>query len=293
MFKGSCVALVTPMHEDGRIDFTALEALINWHIQEGTTAIVACGTTGESVTLSHEEQQKIIQKTLEVVKGRIPVIAGTGTNATQKVIELCREAKVLGVSACLVVTPYYNKPTQEGLYRHYAAIAEAVDIPIILYNVPGRTAVDLLPDTVVKLSKIKNIIGIKEATGDIGRLKELKERCRKDFLFYSGDDATSMEFMLGGGHGVISVTSNVVPGIMQKMCEAAIAGQAVKAKSINETLALVHKRLMIESNPIPVKWALNAMGRIAKGIRLPLTPLSEIHIPSVREALIQAGVLNA
>lgn len=293
MFKGSCVALVTPMHEDGRIDFTALEALINWHIQEGTAAIVACGTTGESVTLSHEEQQKVIQKTLEVVKGRIPVIAGTGTNATQKVIELCREAKGLGVSGCLVVTPYYNKPTQEGLYRHYAAIAEAVDIPILLYNVPGRTAVDLLPDTVVKLSKIKNIVGIKEATGDIGRLKELRERCRKDFLFYSGDDATAMEFMLEGGDGVISVTSNVVPGIMQKMCEAAIAKQAAKAKGINEALALVHKRLMIESNPIPVKWALNAMGRIAKGIRLPLTPLSEIHIPSVREALIQAGVLNA
>ncbi|MFO1259265.1 MAG: 4-hydroxy-tetrahydrodipicolinate synthase [Gammaproteobacteria bacterium] len=293
MFKGSCVALVTPMHEDGRIDFSALEALVNWHIQEGTAAIVACGTTGESVTLSHDEQQKVIQKTLEVAKGRIPVIAGTGTNATQKVIELCREAKSLGVSGCLIVTPYYNKPTQEGLYRHYAAIAEAVDIPIILYNVPGRTAVDLLPDTVVKLSKIENIVGIKEATGDIDRLRELRERCRKDFLFYSGDDATSLEFMLEGGHGVISVTSNVVPGIMQKMCEAAIAGQAAKAKSMNETLALVHKRLMIESNPIPVKWALNAMGRIAKGIRLPLTPLSEIHIPSVREALIQAGVLNA
>jgi 4-hydroxy-tetrahydrodipicolinate synthase len=292
MFKGSCVALVTPMQEDGSIDFVALEALVEWHIQEGTAAIVACGTTGESVTLTQDEQQKIIQKTLEIAKGRIPIIAGTGSNSTQKVIELCEEARQLGVAACLVVTPYYNKPTQEGLYRHYAAVAEAVDIPIILYNVPGRTAVDLLPETVVRLSKINTIIGIKEATGDLGRLNELKGRCRKDFLFYSGDDATALEFMLQGGHGVISVTANIVPGMMQKMCDAALIGQVAKAKSLNAVLALVHKRLMIESNPIPVKWALNAMGRIAQGIRLPLTPLSEIHIPSVREALIQAGVLN-
>lgn len=292
MFKGSCVALVTPMQEDGSIDFVALEALVEWHIQEGTAAIVACGTTGESVTLTQDEQKKIIQKTLEIAKGRVPVIAGTGTNSTQKVIELCEEARQLGVAACLVVTPYYNKPTQEGLYRHYAAVAEAVDIPIILYNVPGRTAVDLLPETVVRLSKINTIIGIKEATGDLGRLNELKGRCRKDFLFYSGDDATALEFMLQGGHGVISVTANIVPGMMQKMCDAALIGQVAKAKSLNAVLALVHKRLMIESNPIPVKWALNAMGRIAQGIRLPLTPLSEIHIPSVREALIQAGVLN-
>lgn len=290
MFRGSMVALVTPMTDDGAIDEKALESLIEFHIENGTDAIVAVGTTGESATLDEEEHCYVIRHVVKTVAGRIPVIAGTGSNSTSEAITLTRCAKEAGADACLLVTPYYNKPTQEGLYLHHKAIAEAVDIPQILYNVPGRTAVDMQTETVVRLSKIPNIVGIKEATGDIQRARDILAGVDEGFDIYSGDDATSVDFLLAGGHGVISVTTNVAPKAMHEMCTAALAGDKEAASSINNKLMALHQDLFLEANPIPVKWALHAMGMIGTGIRLPLTVLSETHHEKILAALKQADV---
>ena len=290
MFRGSMVALVTPMTDDGAIDEKALNSLIEFHIENGTDAIVAVGTTGESATLDEEEHCYVIRHVVKTVAGRIPVIAGTGSNSTTEAIELTRCAKEAGADACLLVTPYYNKPTQEGLYLHHKAIAEAVDIPQILYNVPGRTAVDMQTETVVRLSKIPNIIGIKEATGDIQRARDILAAVSADFDIYSGDDATGMDFMLAGGHGVISVTTNVAPKAMHDMCVAALGGDKAAASTINNKLMGLHQDLFLEANPIPVKWALHAIGKIGTGIRLPLTVLSETYHGKIRAALKQADV---
>ncbi len=290
MFHGSMVALVTPMRADGALDLPALRRLIDFHVEQGTRAIVAVGTTGESATLDMEEHCEVIRRSVEHAANRLPVIAGTGANSTTEAIELTRCAEAAGADACLLVTPYYNKPTQEGLYRHYKAVAEAVPIPQILYNVPGRTACDLLPETVARLAPIPNIVGLKEATGNLERLEDILRRCGDAVDLYSGDDATGCEFMLRGGKGVISVTSNITPRAMQDMCEAALKGEAERARAINERLMGLHRNLFIESNPIPAKWALHEMGLIDRGIRLPLTWLSEgCHAP-VREAMRQAGV---
>lgn len=291
MFRGSMVALVTPMADDGAIDEVALEKLVEFHIANGTDAIVAVGTTGESATLDEEEHCFVIRRTVQLAKGRVPVIAGTGSNSTREAIDLTRCAKEAGADACLLVTPYYNKPTQEGLYLHHKAVAEAVAIPQILYNVPGRTAVDMKNETVQRLAKVPNIIGIKDATGDIERARGLLETCGSEFEVYSGDDATAMELMLAGGHGVISVTANVAPQAMHELCMAALSGERGKAAAINDRLMALHRDLFVEANPIPVKWALHAMGMIGTGIRLPLTVLSSQFQPVIREALHKANVL--
>lgn len=290
MFHGSMVALVTPMALDGAVDEEALAALVEFHISHGTDAIVAVGTTGESATLDFDEHIHVIRRVVELSGGRIPVIAGTGANSTSEAIELTRAAMQAGADACLLVTPYYNKPTQEGLYRHFKAVAEAVPVPQILYNVPGRTAVDMLPETVVRLAEISNIVGLKDATGDLERAKELIERCGDKIDLYSGDDATAMEFILMGGKGDISVTANVAPADMHRMCEAAAAGDRAAAESVNKRLMPLHKALFLESNPIPVKWALSEMGLIQSGIRLPLTPLAEQYHEPLREAMRAAGI---
>ncbi|WP_457673271.1 4-hydroxy-tetrahydrodipicolinate synthase [Thiolapillus sp.] len=290
MMQGSMVALVTPMAQDGSIDLDAMYKLLDWHVEQGTSAIVSMGTTGESATLDEKEHCDVIRRTVEHVAGRIPVIAGTGANSTAEAISLTRCAADAGADACLLVTPYYNKPTQEGLYLHHKAIAEAVDIPQILYNVPGRTACDMLPETVARLAEIDNIVGIKEATGDLGRLERIRSLAGDDFALYSGDDATGCEFMLRGGNGVISVTTNVAPARMAQMCKAALAGDRETAEKIDADLAELHRELFLESNPIPVKWALAEMGRIQQGIRLPLTWLSgKFHQP-LRRAMIRAGI---
>lgn len=291
MISGSMVALATPMDAQGRLDWDSLSKLVDFHLREGTNAIVAVGTTGESATLDVSEHIDAIGRVVEQVKGRIPVIAGTGGNSTRESVELTREAKNIGADACLLVTPYYNKPTQEGLYRHFREIAESVDIAQILYNVPGRTACDMLPDTVVRLADVANIIGIKEATGDLARAKTLIERVPSDFLVYSGDDGTAVELMLLGGKGNISVTANVAPRLMSELCAAAIAGDADKARALNEQLMPLNKALFIESNPIPVKFALHEMGLIPEGIRLPLTWLSDACQEPVRQAMRQSGLL--
>jgi 4-hydroxy-tetrahydrodipicolinate synthase len=291
MFHGSMVALVTPMHDDGAVDVPALKRLVDFHVENGTDAIVAVGTTGESATLDMEEHCETIRIVVEHAAGRVPVIAGTGANSTTEAIELTHCAQKAGADAALLVTPYYNKPTQEGLYRHHKAIADAVPIPQILYNVPGRTAVDMLPETVERLSAISNIVGIKEATGNLDRAREILDRCGDALDLYSGDDATAVDLILMGGKGDISVTANVAPRQMHEMCAAALAGDASTARSINDRLMPLHKNLFIESNPIPVKWALQEMGMIDGGIRLPLTPLDEKHHAAVREALRAAGVL--
>ncbi|MGH8556916.1 MAG: 4-hydroxy-tetrahydrodipicolinate synthase [Methylococcales bacterium] len=290
MIQGSLVALVTPMHPDGSLDEFGLNRLIEYHIEQGSDGLVAVGTTGESATLDEDEHCVVIRQVVEKVMGRIPVIAGTGANSTREAIGLTRCAKEAGADACLLVTPYYNKPTQEGLYQHYKAVAQAVDIPQILYNVPGRTACDLLPETVARLVGIKNIAGLKEATGDLDRLSRIRELCGTDFPMYSGDDATACEFCLRGGIGVISVTANVAPALMRRMCAAAIAGDRETALDIDRSLAGLHKQLFVESNPIPAKWAVHAMGLIERGIRLPLTWLREDCHGPVREAMQEAGV---
>ena len=291
MIQGSLVALVTPMTPDGAIDEKALAELVEWHIAAGTDGIVAVGTTGESATLDEEEHCRVIRQVVALVAGRVPVIAGTGANSTTEAITLTRCAKEGGADACLLVTPYYNKPTQEGLYLHHKAIAEAVEIPQILYNVPGRTACDMLPETVARLAKVPNIVGIKEATGDLARIARIRELCGPDFAIYSGDDATGCEAMLRGANGVISVTTNVAPAAMHAMCMAALAGDRAEAERIDATLAGLHKELFIEANPIPVKWALAEMGKMGTGIRLPLTWLSEGAREPVRRAMQQAGTL--
>jgi 4-hydroxy-tetrahydrodipicolinate synthase len=291
MIQGSIVALVTPMKRDGSLDDESLSRLIEFHIEQGTDAIVAVGTTGESATLDEEEHCRVIQFVVDRVAGRIPVIAGTGANSTTEAINLTVRAKDAGADACLLVTPYYNKPTQEGLYRHYKAVADAVNIPQILYNVPGRTACDMLPATVARLAQIPNIVGIKEATGNLDRAKEIMRLCDPDFLLYSGDDATACEFCLIGGKGVISVTANVAPKLMHDMCAAAIAGNAETARGIDARLSALHRDLFIESNPIPVKWAVHDLRLIDAGIRLPLTWLSDSCHEAVRNAMRQAGVI--
>jgi len=290
MLTGSLVAIVTPMHDDGTLDFAALRSLIHWHIEQGSDGIVIVGTTGESPTVDFDEHCELIRVTVQEVAGRIPVIAGTGANSTQEAIELTAHAKELGADACLLVAPYYNRPTQEGLFQHFKAIAEAVDIPQILYNVPGRTGCDLLNDTTLRLAEIPNIIGIKDATGSIERNTDLILRAPKDFAIYTGDDASALACMLMGGHGVISVTANVAPKLMHEMCEAAFAGNLELARKINQALFLLHKRLFVEANPIPVKWVLQQMGRIGTGIRLPLTPLSSAHHEALHAAMQAADI---
>lgn len=291
MFQGSMVALVTPMGADGAVDEESLRKLVDFHVENGTDAIVAVGTTGESSTLDEREHCEVIRMVVEQVAGKVPVIAGTGANSTREAIALTRCAMEAGADACLLVTPYYNKPTQEGLYLHYKAVAEAVPIPQILYNVPGRTACDMLPETVERLSHISNIVGIKEATGNMDRGRRILELCGERLDLYSGDDATAMELMLLGGKGNVSVTANVAPKQMHELCAAAIAGDRETASAINDRLMPLHKKLFVEANPIPVKWALYEMGLIPPGIRLPLTFLSEPNRPVVREAMQAAGIL--
>jgi 4-hydroxy-tetrahydrodipicolinate synthase len=291
MITGSIVALVTPMKPDNLdVDWEALDRLVEWHIDQGTHALVAVGTTGESATLSVKEHSQVIRATVEASRGRIPIIAGTGANCTREAIELTIAAKEAGADACLLVTPYYNKPTQEGLYQHYKAIAEAVDIDQILYNVPGRTACDLLPETALRLSKIANIVGIKEATGDLERAKFLIEQAPDDFAIYSGDDHTARQLMLLGGHGDISVTANVAPKMMSQMCEAALNGHAEQALTIDSQLLPIHDAMFVESNPIPVKWAVAELGLIDHAIRLPLTKLSEVNQVQVLQSLQSAEI---
>lgn len=278
------------MHADGGIDYAALEALVEWHIACGTDAIVAMGTTGESATLDPVEHLEVIRRIIVAVRGRIPVIAGTGANSTREAIDLTTEAKQVGADACLSVTPYYNRPPQEGLYRHFKAIAEAVDLPVILYNVPGRTGCDMLPETVARLARVPNIVGVKEASGKIPRIQELLDLHMPDFAVYSGDDATACESMLMGGSGNVSVVANVVPQLMHAMCAAALSGNRATALQLNAQLQGLHKALFLQPNPIPVKWALHAMGRISEGIRLPLVPLDAAFHAEVRAALHQAEV---
>lgn len=291
MFQGSMVALITPMHEDGTLDWQALDALVDWHVEQGTDAIVAVGTTGESATLSVEEHKAAIAAVVKRVAGRIPVIAGTGANSTTEAIELTHAAKEAGADACLLVTPYYNKPTQEGLYLHHKAIAEAVDIPQILYNVPGRTACDMLPATVGRIVELANVVGIKEATGNLQRAAEVIAVCEGKASVFSGDDATAVELILLGGKGNISVTANVAPAQMSAMCREALAGNADEARAINAGVSELHKVLFVESNPIPVKWAVAEMGKCTQGIRLPLTKLSTQYHDQVRQCLKSCGVL--
>jgi 4-hydroxy-tetrahydrodipicolinate synthase len=291
MIQGSIVALVTPMFENGAVDKESLKKLVEFHIEESTDALVAVGTTGESATLNEEEHCDVIASIIAFVDGRIPVIAGTGANSTAEAIHLTQRAKELGADACLLVTPYYNKPTQEGLFLHYQAINDAVDIPQILYNVPGRTACDMLPETVGRLSKLKNIVGVKEATGDLSRVQKIRDLCGPDFALYTGDDATSCEFCLMGGNGSITVTGNVAPKLVHQMLAAAMAGDAETARAIDEKLIGLHKTLFIQSNPIPVKWAVAEMGLMPRGIRLPLTWLTQDCYDAVRDAMRQAGAI--
>jgi 4-hydroxy-tetrahydrodipicolinate synthase len=290
MLKGSLVAIVSPMFEDGSLDLAALRRLIDWHIAEGTDGIVVVGTTGESPTVDFEEHCQLIKTTVEHVAGRAPVIAGTGANSTSEAMELQAFARKAGADLCLSVVPYYNKPTQEGLYRHFKAIAEAVDIPMIMYNVPSRTVCDMQNDTALRLAQVPNIVGIKDATANLERGADLIRRAPKGLAIYSGDDATTLALLLIGGDGVISVTANVAPGLMHEMCTAAFAGDLPKARAINNKLLGLHRHLFVEGNPIPVKWVLEEMGMIEGGIRLPLTPLSSSFHDLLRGALEQAGI---
>ena len=292
MISGSLVALVTPMLPNGELDWQRLHDLVDFHLEQGTDGIVAVGTTGESATVTLEEHSQILKRVVDQVKGRIPVIAGTGGNATLEAVHLTAEAKACGADACLLVTPYYNKPTQEGLFRHFETIARSVAIPQILYNVPGRTGVDLLNETVDRLAVIDNIIAIKDATGDLERGRELIARCADRMTILSGDDATAAELILMGGKGDISVTANVVPAAMHRLCALALAGRADEARALNKQLMPLHTKLFIESNPIPVKFALQEMGLIDGGIRLPLTALDPACHQDIREALAECGVVS-
>jgi len=290
-FIGSNVALITPMFDDGTVDYESLNNLIDFHIDAGTSSIVSVGTTGESATLGVKEHLKIIDHTVKYAAKRIPIIAGTGANSTSEAIELTQEALNLGVDACLLVTPYYNKPTQEGLFQHFKLIAESVNINQILYNVPGRTAVDMSVEIISRLSEIPNIIGIKDATGDLSVIKQLVAKCPEDFLLLTGDDATAVDFLIMGGHGGISVTANIVPKELQKVYLLAISGQSELAKDLNTRLEGLHKNLFLEANPIPVKWALNQMGKCAKGIRLPLLTLSKEYQLTLINDLKELGLV--
>ena len=291
MITGSIVAIVTPMHEDGSLDLAAFRALIDFHIDAGTDAIVVVGTTGESPTVNVEEHELLIAEAVKHANRRVPIIAGTGANSTKEAIELATFSRKAGADASLTVVPYYNKPTQEGLYRHFKAIAEAVDMPHILYNVPGRTGCDLLNDTVLRLAEIPNIVGIKDATGGIERGSDLLQRAPKDFAVYSGDDASTLALLLLGAHGTISVTANVAPKLMHEMCAAALRGEVARAREINFQLLGLHRKLFVEANPIPVKWAVARMGKMKNVLRLPLTPLSSAAQPQVEAAMRQAGVI--
>lgn len=292
MIKGSMVAIVTPMLADGSLDLVAFRALLDFHIEQGTDAIVVVGTTGESPTVNVTEHETLIQVAVQHVAKRVPVIAGTGANATREAIALAAFAKKAGADASLSVVPYYNKPTQEGLYQHFKAIAEAVDLPLILYNVPGRTGVDMSNDTVLRLAQLSNIVGIKDATGDIARGSDLLQRAPADFAVYSGDDATTMSLLLLGGQGTISVTANVAPKLMHEMCAAALAGDVATAREINFKLLGLHRNLFVEANPIPVKWAVSRLGLMQNHLRLPLLPLSEGGQAVVEQAMRQAGILQ-
>lgn len=291
MIQGSMVALVTPMNADNSLDWNSLHKLVDWHLEQGTHAIVAVGTTGESATLDVDEHLAVIKRVVDQVNGRIPVIAGTGANSTSEAVELTEAAKNAGADACLLVTPYYNKPTQEGLFLHHQHIAKAVAIPQILYNVPGRTGVDMLPETILRLAAVPNIVAVKEATGKLDRARLLVEQSPEGFGIISGDDATAVELILLGGHGDISVTANVVPRAIAQMCELALAGKADEARAINDKLLPLHDAMFVESNPIPVKWAVEQLGLIQAGIRLPLTPLSAQYHSQVKSALQAAGLL--
>lgn len=291
MITGSIVAIVTPMHEDGSLDLDSLGAIVEHHIESGTDAIVSVGTTGESATLSHDEHHIVIEKTINCAAGRIPVVAGTGSNSTAEALELTRVASELGADACLLVVPYYNKPTQEGLYRHFRLIADSVPIPQILYNVPSRTSVDLHNTTAIRLSHIDNIVGIKDATADIERGIELMEQSADGFYSLSGQDTDALELMLAGGRGTISVTANVAPGLMHDMCAAAISGNESLARELNDRLMPVHEAMFIESNPIPAKWGVSQQGLIENGIRLPMMPLTDEAQPLVKAAMMGAGLL--
>ena len=292
MITGSIVALATPMHDNGDIDWENLDRLVEFHIKEGTDAIVAVGTTGESATLNTKEHCAVMDRVIKTVAGRIPVIAGTGANSTSEAIELTQEAKHLGADACLLVTPYYNKPTQEGLFLHHQAIAKAVDLGQILYNVPGRTAVDMLPDTIVRIAEIDQVIGVKEATGDLDRAKQVIDLVGNKIAVYSGDDETAYKLMLLGGHGNISVTANVLPKKMAELCRLSLAGKVEEAEALNAELMAMHSVLFLESNPIPVKWALHQMGRMTAGIRLPLTPLAAQYRDTLQNALSSFGLVK-
>ena len=290
MLTGSLVAIVTPMLEDGSLDLACFKKLIDWHIDEGTRGIVVVGTTGESPTVDFDEHKDLIRIAVKYAAGRVPIIAGTGANSTAEAIELSESAKESGAQFSLSVVPYYNKPTQEGMYRHFRAIAEAVDLPLILYNVPGRTVADLQNDTVLRLAQVSNIVGIKDATGSMERASDLLRRAPRGFAIYSGEDVAGLPLMLMGGHGVISVTANVAPRLMQDMCAAALAGDLPRARDANNRLLGLHTKLFVEANPIPVKWAMAQMGLIGPGLRLPMVPLSANFHEVVREAMRQAGI---
>ncbi len=290
MIKGSLVALVTPMHEDGSLDWDRYRALIEFHIAQQTDGLVVVGTTGESPTVDFDEHCKLIEVAVQTAKGRLPVIAGTGANSTREAIELTASAKKAGADACLLVAPYYNKPGQEGLYLHFKAVAEAVDIPQIIYNVPGRTVADIANDTALRLAQVTNIVGIKDATGNLQRGTDLILRAPKDFAIYSGDDASALALLLLGGHGIISVTANVAPKLMHDMCAAAFNGELEAARTANAKLFGLHDKLFVEANPIPVKWCVQRMGLIEAGIRLPLTPLTETFHTTLNQAMQQADV---
>ena len=290
MITGSLVAIATPMHDDGRLDMARFRSLIDFHVNEGTDAIVVVGTTGESPTVDFDEHKELIKVAVEHAKGRIPIIAGTGGNSTVEAIELTESAKKAGAASCLSVVPYYNKPTQEGLYRHFRKIAESADIPLILYNVPGRTVADMSNDTTIRLSEVPGIIGIKDATANIERATDLIKRAPESFAIYSGEDSTALAVILLGGHGVISVTANVAPRLMHEMCVAALRGDVATARGINMRLLGLHQKLFVEANPIPVKWALQQMGLIGGGLRLPMTPLSDRFFDTVTDALREAGI---
>jgi len=290
VFKGSLVALVTPFDQNNRVDYASLKGLIEFHVNAGTDGLVIAGTTGEAATLTKPEHAELVARAVELVDGRLPVIAGTGSNSTQQTIDLSRQVGDCGIDAYLLVVPYYNKPVQEGIYRHFAAIADAVEKPVILYNVPGRTVADMQADTVARLVKHDNIIGIKEATGDIDRLKAIQALVDDEFMFYSGDDFTALQFLEAGGHGIVTVSGNVVPAAISELCALAASGEFAAAKALDNRLQALNAALFVESNPIPVKWALYEMGLIPPGIRLPLTELAEQYHEQMRRALAAAGV---
>ncbi len=290
MFKGSLVALATPFDSDNRVDYTSLKRLIDFHVEEGTDGLVIAGTTGEAATLSKAEHVTLIARAVEMVDGRIPVIAGTGSNSTQQTIDLSLEVGTSGIDAFLVVVPYYNKPVQEGMYQHFTAVADAVNKPLMLYNVPGRTVADMQAETVARLAAHENIFGIKEATGDIGRLRQIQALVDEEFMYYSGDDFTALQFLEAGGHGIVTVSGNVVPAAIARLCNLVAAGKHAEAKALDDSLQALNNALFVESNPIPVKWALSQMRLMRPNLRLPLTEFARQYHEQMREALAIAGV---